>query len=388
MQEWVALFLLPIAAASGWYAAKQHYTKKYLINHTHSLRQAYVRGLNYLLNEKTDKAIDAFATLLVSDVETIETHIALGNLFRRRGEIEKAIEIHEKLIVQGNLSEAQRANAHFELGMDYLRSGLFDRAESILTNLVDHPIYGKSALQQLLQIYQQERDWRKAMECTRRLRLMNKVPRGETAAQFLCELAEEAFAEDRDLDVLRYLEEALREDPKCVRASLSSARMQMRSGRFDLAVQALQNIELQDPAYIPEILAPLRICYQRWNRSAGELIAYLSHLYEAFGCDDVAVCLAERLRAEKGIPEAADYLRRVSEAKPSLKVLSALIDVLLCMDGGGDTQRKDALSGLSSSFGRMLSEKPRYRCAQCGFSGAELHWRCPSCRHWESTKPI
>lgn len=383
MQEW--LLLLPVAAASGWYAAKQHYTKKYLINHTRSLRQAYVRGLNYLLSEKTDKAIDTFANLLASDVETIETHIALGNLFRRRGELEKAIEIHEKLIEQGNLSEDQRASAHFELGMDYLRAGLFDRAESILTNLVDHATYRKSALQQLLQIYQQEKDWWKAVECTRKLKAMNKIPRGETVAQFLCELAEEALAQKRDADAVKYLAEALQDDSKCIRASLLDARTEIRNGHFDRALQALKNIESQNPAYISEILGLLQICYEYSNQPAGGLNAYLSYLWETHGSEDAAVCLAERLRGEKGSEKAADYLQRVLDAKPSLKVLSTLSDLLL--EDGPDKQR-NALTKLSRSLNRMSSDKPRYSCVQCGFTGAELHWRCPSCRHWESTRPI
>jgi lipopolysaccharide biosynthesis regulator YciM len=379
------LLLLPVAAASGWYAARRHYTKKYLINHTRSLRQAYVRGLNYLLSERTDKAIDTFANLLVSDVETIETHLALGNLFRRRGELERAIEIHEGLIERGHLTEDQRASAHFELGMDYVRAGLFDRAESILTNLVDHELYRKSALQQLLQIYQQEKDWRKAIECTRKLKTMNKVPRGETVAQFLCELAEEALAKNRNSEAAEYLAEALRDDSKCIRASLLNARMEIRNGRFAFALQALKNIESQDPAYIPEILGLLKICYEYSGATAGGLNAYLSYLYETYGSEDAAICLTERLRQEKGADKAADYLQRVSDAKPSLKVLSTLSDLLL--EEGHDKQR-NPLAKLSRSLNRMLSERPRYRCAQCGFSGAELHWRCPSCRYWESTRPI
>lgn len=384
MQE-LMIALLPVAAASGWYAARKHYTKKLLVSHTQVLRQAYVRGLNYLLSEKTDKAIDTLAKLLASDCETIETHIALGNLFRRRGELEKAIEIHENLINQDNLSEEQRTSAHFELGLDYLRSGLLDRAESILTNLVDHPVYCKAALQQLLQIFQQEKDWRKAMECTRALQLMGKVPRGETVAQFLCELAEEALREDRLDDALTYVDHALKDDSKCIRATLLKARMQMRESRFHLAVQILQNIESQDPAYLREILEPLGACYEHSQQPAHKLIAYLSYLYETFGCEEAGIRHAEQLKAQYGPDQATEYLQRILDNKPSLKVLHTLTDLLL--EEGADKQRS-AVSKLNSALYRILSDKPRYRCVKCGFSGTELHWRCPSCRHWESTRPI
>lgn len=385
MLQWLILLLLPVAAASGWYAALRHYRRKHLTNHPQTLRQVYVRGLNYLLSEKTDQAIDTFAHLLVNAFETIETHIALGNLFRRRGEIEKAIEIHEKLIDQGELDAEQRASAHFELGLDYLYAGLFDRAESILINLADHPTYRKPALQQLLLIYQQEKEWSKAMECARELKRLGKVPRGETVAQFLCEMAEEKLSHGLVEDGAKFLERALQEDPNCVRATLMTARMHVHAGRFDQALDALKRIESQDSAYLPEILKLLEICHERLNLPTEELHAYLSHLYECFGCEDAAVDLAEQLQAMNATEKAADYLQRVLDEKPSLKVLRALTDVLL---QGGPDEQQQALTNLSLTLVRLQSEKPRYRCVQCGFTGDQLHWRCPSCRHWESTRPV
>ncbi|MCK7576992.1 MAG: tetratricopeptide repeat protein [Chromatiales bacterium] len=304
MLQWWVLLSLPVAAASGWYAAIRYYKKKYLTNRPQDLRQVYVRGLNYLLSEKTDQAIDTFAHLLVSDIETIETHIALGNLFRRRGEIERAIEIHEKLIDQDDLECGTAASAHFELGRDYLHAGLFDRAEGILSNLTDHPSYRKAALQQLLLIYQQEKEWQKAMECARELKSMGKVLRGETAAQFLCEMAEEALQQGLAGDGITYLQRALREDPRCIRATLLTARIQMRSGRFDQALRTLKKVESQDSAYIPEILEPLGVCHERLHLPAEELHAYLSHLYESFGCEDAAVYLAEHLETHKSVGQS------------------------------------------------------------------------------------
>ncbi|MDD5033752.1 MAG: lipopolysaccharide assembly protein LapB [Methylococcaceae bacterium] len=385
MEDWLLLSLLPAAAASGWYAARSHYTRLYFVGHSHSLRQAYCRGLNYLLSEKTDKAIDAFADLLANDFETIETHIALGNLFRRRGELEKAIEIHEKLIEQGKLSQQQRDNAQYELGLDYLRAGLFDRAESIFQNLIDHEAWRKGSLQQLLQIYQHEKDWRKAAECTRHLHDMGKVPRGETVAQFLCELAEETLSSGRKEEAWQYLEEALRGDSKCVRASLLSAKLRMREGRFEDALQSLKHVESQNPAYIPEIIEPLLICHEHLEKSAGELLGYLGYLYETYGFESAAVALAERIRSEQGAGKAIERLQRVLDYRPSLKVLNSLTGLLL--EDAAELP-KEALIRMDRALGRMNADASRYRCSQCGFSGTELNWRCPSCRHWESTKPL
>jgi lipopolysaccharide assembly protein B len=384
MEEWLFLFL-PIAAGSGWMAARSFYRKKYLVKHSDTLRQAYCRGLNYLLHERTDEAINAFADLLAKDSETIETHIALGNLFRRRGEMEKSIEIHEALIARENLSPAQRATAYFELGLDYQRAGLFDRAESIFTNLADHETYRKSALQHLLQIYQHEKEWRKAAECTRQLHAINKLPNGETVAQFLCEMAEETLAANRHEEALTYLERALAEDPKCVRASLLIARLRMRDGHFEAALDVLKRVEAQNPHFIPEIVEPLRICYERLDKSAAELLGYLGYLYDTYGLEGPALALAEQLTINRDASRASEHLQRVLESQPALRPLGVLTGLLLKEDLNA---QKDALIRIDRAIDRLAAGTPRYRCTLCGFSGMELHWRCPSCRHWESTRPL
>ena len=384
MEGWLFL-LLPVAAASGWLAAQRHYARKYLIEHTHSLRKAYCRGLNYLLSEKTDKAIEAFVDLLTNDFETVETHIAVGNLFRRRGEIEKAIEIHEALIVREDLNAQQQESAQFELGLDYMRAGLFDRAESIFQNLVDHEDSRRGAFQQLLDIYQHEKEWSKAMECTRQLQAMGKPPRrGETVAQFLCELAEETLCSDCEKVSRQWLEEALREDPRCARASLLMAKLEMREGRFDEALQTLKRVESQKSDIIPEIFEPLRICHDRLEKPVGELIGYLGYLYETYGFESAALALAESIRSEQGAGKAIDHMMRVLENNPTLKSLNTLTGFLL--EDGAETQR-EVLIRLDRALDRMYSYVPRYLCTHCGFSGSELHWRCPSCRYWETTKP-
>ncbi len=384
MDEWL-LLLLPVAAASGWYAARRHYVRKYLVEHSHSLRKAYCRGLNYLLSEKTDKAIEAFADLLSHDFETIETHIALGNLFRRRGEIEKAIEIHESLIARDDLNSQQHDSAQFELGLDYMRAGLFDRAESIFQNLSDHEGSRKGALQQLLDIYQHEKDWLKAMDCARQLRGLGKVSKGETVAQFLCELAEENLCADHNGVARRWLEEALREDPRCARASLLMARLHMREDRFEEALQALKRVESQNPTLIPEIIEPLCVCHDRMEKCGGELIGYLGYLYESYGFESAALALAERIRSEQGQGKAIEHLQRVLESRPTLKSLNAMTGFLL--QDGAESQR-EALVRLDRALRRLSSAAPRYTCIHCGFTGGELHWCCPSCRQWESTKPL
>lgn len=384
MEEWLFL-LLPVAAASGWYAAWRHYQRKYLVEHSHSLRAAYSKGLNYLISEKTDKAIEVIAGLMEKDFESVETHIALGNLFRRRGEIEKAIEIHESLMARNDLTIQQRDSAQYELGVDYLRLGLFDRAENIFLNLQDHEATQKISLQQLLEIYQHEKDWLKAIKSVRLLRVMGEVPKGESPAQFFCELADESLCNGREEDSRQWLRQALAEDSRCARASLLLAKLQMREGLFEMALQSLRRVESQNAELIPEIIEPLRICYDRMNRPVGELIGYLGYLYETYGYESAALALAERIRSEHGTPKAIEHLHRVLESRPTLRTLNTLTGLLL--ENGGDTHRESLLR-IDRGLDRMILGAPRYGCVVCGFSGSELHWRCPSCRHWESTKSL
>jgi len=383
------LLVLIVAAATAvsWWAAKWYYTHRYFVRHTQSLRQAYCKGLNYLLSEKTDKAIDTFADLLASDVETIETHVALGNLFRRRGEVEKAIEIHEELVRRDTLTDEQRVNAQFELGVDYLRSGLYDRAELIFSNLVDRTSHRRPALELLLQIYQQESDWEKALKCVKDLNQTAKSPRGESAAQFLCELAVSALKAEQSEVARLLVSEALDSNPTCFRALHIRAGFLARAGDPALALEVVQEAGRANPLYIPETLDLLVECFNRLGRSGKELKGYLDDLYQRLGQDQVAVTLANLILADEGRDAAMTYLRGVAEANPTLRILNALMNVLpeheaeIRAEPGVFRLMNDALSGL-------LLRQPRYRCNQCGFSGQELHWRCPSCRQWDSTVPV
>ena len=158
----------------------------------------------------------------------------------------------------------------------------------------------------------------------------------------------------------------------------------MREGRFEEATQTLKRVESQKTGLIPEIIEPLRICHDRLEKPAGELIGYLGYLYESYGFESAAMCLAERIRSEQGSGKAIEQMLRVLDNNPSLKSLNTLTGFLL--EDGAETQR-EALVRLDRALDRMYSFVPRYTCSNCGFSGSELHWRCPSCRYWDTTKP-
>jgi len=385
MEEFL-VFLVPAAAVLGWLGGKWFFGQKALARHTQTIRKGYCKGLNYLLSEKTDKAIETLANLLASDIETIETHVALGNLFRRRGEVQKAIEIHEELLARESLTTEQRATAQFELGLDYLRSGLYDRAELILANLADHPSHQRPALELLLLIYQQEKDWQKALSCVVQLNRIARTPRGETEAQLLCELADSSLVARQYAAADRYLDEALVKDPGCVRAVLRKAELLGRDGYFRPALDLLKTVETSRPAYIPEILRPLIHCHEQLGLPRTELSSYLDRLAARCRHPQVAICRAELVEADQGHGEALTYLREASATHPSIRVLRALVRMQSRIEAV--PEQRSVFQGLADTLDQLVQRQPRYRCSQCGFSGQEMHWRCPSCRQWDSTVPV
>lgn len=381
MQEAV-LALLPVAAASGWMAARKHYTRKYLTDYARPLTRAYRLGLNYLLDEKTEKAIATVSQILEQDYEPLETHIALGNLFRRRGEVDRAIEIHEKLLHEPSLSEAHKERCRYELGMDYMSAGLHDRAESILQSLGRSKSYGRLALQQLLVLYQQERDWRNAIDCVKRLEGVAKPLRGESVAHFLCEMAEDAMSLHRLKDARDLLGQALREDPACVRASIAKAKLEQGNGEYLQAVETLMRIEAQNPRYLPVVLPMLQACWQRQGNEQ-DLFEYLGHLYRDLDVVAAAVAAALLLRESRGVSAALDYLLPVMESHPDASAIGKALEWL----GEDRNPGADRLKRLADVMKEYLSGQSVYHCEECGFHGSELHWRCPSCQSWDSMIP-
>ncbi|MFP5345022.1 MAG: lipopolysaccharide assembly protein LapB, partial [Gammaproteobacteria bacterium] len=269
------LLLLPVAAASGWWLAKRDDKRRTRSGFEFSSH--YFKGLNYLLNEQPDKAIEVFIRMVEVDSETVETHLALGSLFRRRGEVERAIRIHQNLIARPTLSLQQRSQALLELGQDYLRAGLLDRAESLFQELIEKNEHVGNALHLLLDIYQQEKDWRQAIASAKKLQtLFGEDTRG-MVAQYYCELAEQALAGADDRQAEQYLRQALDTDENSVRASLIEADMARRAGDYKAALRALERVEQQDSDFLPEIIEPLRDCYSRLGREA-DMVDYLRRL--------------------------------------------------------------------------------------------------------------
>ena len=221
------LLLLPLAAASGWVTAKRERARP---PRRRDLPEAYFKGLSLLLNEQPDKALQVFMEATEMDGETVEMHLALGNLYRRRGEIERATQIHRNLANRAGLDDELRQLALFELAQDYFKAGLFDRAETLFQDLREAPEHRESACRFLLQIYDQEKEWCDAIAVAEDLARISGEDWSESQAQYCCELVERSLADGKHAPAERQLEAAFQYDPHCVRAVIQHVCWQPKRG--------------------------------------------------------------------------------------------------------------------------------------------------------------
>lgn len=375
-------FLLPVAALSGWGVARIQHPKQSRPD-APSYHAGYLKGLNYLVNEEPDKALDAFIQALEVDTDTVETHLALGGLFRRRGEIDRAIRIHENLIGQPRLTPGQLAAAKRELARDYMRAGLLDRAEDLLQDLVATTAEHTADLVHLLEIYQQEREWEKAGQVAEKLNDMHGQDTRLLCAHFCCELAELRIGAGDDQTARNLLEQARMYDPACVRTSILAGKLEQSQENYPSAITAYEHVAEQDIAYMPVILPQLRECYLK----AGNLASMKPFLEEVARESDlpaVSLALAE-LMYEAENPELAGKMLAGHIARsPSLAGIGKLMDMTDGELAGSQAQVKEVLRTAISS---LREREPVYRCQRCGFEGQTLHWRCPSCKSWGLVKP-
>lgn len=376
--------LLPAAAYSGWWIARRHDVSK-SNKQGNQLSREYVVGLNYLLNEQPDKAVDLFIKLLEVDSDTVETHLALGSLFRRRGEVDRAIRIHQNLIARPQLSLIQRKESLMALGQDYMSAGVFDRAERIFLEVLElSGTHETSSLQGLLAIYQQEKSWEKALEILKKIELSTGNSLEAQAAHYYCEMSQDAMKLGAYDKAHALAKQAFTIDKQSVRSSLILASLEMKDGRFKQAIRSLKQVPEQDHAFLSEIINPLLQCYRELD-AVDECVDYLEHLLESHPRSCVIFVIGDYLRQEKSEDLAIDFVSSALNRYPSIRGLNRLIYWHLESAHGKVRDKLQMLYGITSKF---LENKPIYRCGHCGFSGKLLHWHCPSCKQWGRTKPI
>ena len=374
--------LLPLAAASGWYAAYRDQRKR-PSSKAGGLSQDYFRGINYLLNEQPDKAIELFTQMLEVSTETVETHLALGSLFRRRGEVERAIRIHQNLIARPTLDQAQRAQALCELAQDYHKAGLLDRAESLFLELAEIPEHAEQALGSLMHIYEQEKDWDKAITAGRRLAPAAGQGLDSVIAQYHCELGERALHAGDHVLARSCAADALTIDPRCVRANLLGGRVAENCGQDREAIAIWQKIEQQDAALLDEVIDDMVTAFRRLHEEP-QLLTYLRGLARRQPGIRSLLVLAELIGARDGDSAAQVFMAECLRQMPSVPGLKRLIDLQVAQ---GTPERRLTLSLVKNIIDLLAAQQEGYQCRQCGFRGQALHWQCPACHEWITMQP-
>jgi lipopolysaccharide biosynthesis regulator YciM len=374
--EYWWLLGFPLFFGLGWIAARIDIRQ--IVSESRALPSSYFKGLNFLLNEQPDRAIEAFIEVVKVDPETIELHFALGSLFRRRGEYDRAIRMHHNLFERPGLGADQKLMALAELGQDYLKAGILDRAEEVFKKLEKSP-QAAAARRHLLEIYEQEKDWDRAIEMTK---LVQPDPRD--LAQYYCELAAADSAESRPDAARRHLEAALEANRKCVRASLLLGDLEKSQGNLDQAMEHWKRVESQNPAYLALVAQRLLDAYRETAHDE-EGLTLLTGYLERYPSLDLLDTLFQQTLQAKGPEQAYALVRDELKRNPTLLGLDRLLEAQIIAAGSPDKRRDlELVRSLVHGHTRRLA---RYRCETCGFKARQFHWRCPACGGWETYPP-
>ncbi|RJG04036.1 lipopolysaccharide assembly protein LapB [Noviherbaspirillum sedimenti] len=371
---------MPVFFGLGWIAARVDIRQ--LISESRSLPKGYYNGLNFLLNEQPDKAIDAFIDILKLDPESAELHFALGSLFRRRGETERAIRVHRNLLARPDLPREQQAQAQYELGQDYLKAGLLDRAEESFKGLIDSQ-YSAQARRAVLEIYQREKEWQRAIEAARGLQESGAGLRQTEIAQFYCELAQDELVHTHPDAALALLEQALATDRASVRAAILSGDAYLAKGDAEAALLAWRRVEQQSVPHVALVAQRLMDGYRQVGRPQEGLNLLKSYLAQAPSIDllEVAFKAVLELDGETVANQLiSDELRRT----PTLLGLDKLLEARLASVPPEMRGELTLVKNLVHSYTQKLA---RYQCSHCGFKARQYYWQCPGCSLWETYPP-
>jgi lipopolysaccharide biosynthesis regulator YciM len=374
------LLALPVFFTLGWVAAR--IDLKHLLRESGALPRSYFRGLNFLLNEQPDKAIEAFLEAAKVDPETIELYFALGSLFRRRGETDRAIRVHQNLIEREGLRDDQRLHALAELGHDYLKAGLLDRAEDIFVKLRG-TTRDEEALRALLEIYQQEKEWLKAIDIAEGMPNQTDYLWQKDIAEFHCELASNAILHGRNDEAHCHVDAALAANRKCVRATILLGDLSLAEGRDEQAIEAWTRVEQQNPVYLSLVADKLMAVLHKHGRSAYGSQLLRGYLERHSSLDLLDAAFQSEL--ESGGPEPAYKLvRNELQRNPTLLGLDKLLEARVLVAPAEGRADLELVKNLIHGHTRRVA---RYRCDNCGFKARQFHWRCPACGGWETYPP-
>ena len=375
--EFWQLLLIPVFFGLGWFAARIDI--KHLVRESRALPRSYFKGLNFLLNDEHDKAIEAFTEVIKADPQTIELHFTLGSLFRRRGELERAVHIHQGLLKREELPADLRLQAIQAVGKDYLSAGLLDRAEEAFTRLIGTAL-DLEAKRSLLAIYQTEKEWQKAIDIAREL------PDFATQIEishFYCELATAELMQARPAKAKDLLESAVLAHRQSTRANTLLGDVHVQEGELRKAIEAWQRIEQQNPSYLAVVSQRLLDAYTKLNRQ-GEGILLLRGYLQAYPSLDLLDTVFRLVLDHEGVEAALFLIKDELRRNPTVLGLDKLLETQLIM---ASPERRGDLELVKSIVHAQTRRLARYRCESCGFKARQFYWRCPACSGWETYPP-
>ena len=376
-------WLLPIPAvffALGWIAARIDI--KHLLTESRALPLSYFRGLNFLLNEQPDKAIESFIEVVKVDPQTVDLHFALGNLFRRQGEIERAIRMHQNLLDRSDLPADRRTMASYELAQDFLRAGMLDRAEQLFAKLTGTP-YETQSLAHLISIYEQEKDWAKAIEVTGRVAEINRTPAFREIAQYHCVLAQAALLRSDPPTARAEIDQALAVHRGCARANLIAGDLAMQQEDPAAALEAWQRIETQNAAFLALVADRVADACRRLGERPRALRLLRAWQEQSPSLDLLNALFSLTLESE-GADAAAALIKDELSRNPTLLGLDRLLEAQI---HAAPPERRHDLELVRNLVNQHIKRLGMYRCEQCGFRARQYYWRCPGCQKWETYSP-
>lgn len=397
-EPWWLIFI-PALFALGWLAARFDFRQ--MLRETRTLPDSYFRGLNFLLNEEPDRAIDAFVEVAKLDPETTELHFALGSLFRRRGEMERAIRVHQSLLNRSDLPSAEREHAQHELAQDFLKAGMLDRAEAAFGQLKDSSRYALPALRSLLRIYESEHDWPRAIEVVKTLQGLVEEPVPQIV-HYYCEQAQTALsAKPADIDAANAALDAADHAAKAESGNASSRGALARIAMLRARLARLEQNPKRERLYLESVLADAPefaglvaetlLDSYRQSGQADAGLAVLRQQYEKSPSLDLFNVLFRELRAQQGSAPAWAYAREALRRHPSLLSLDRLLESELsgpAAEGSGEAIVPDGdIALLRSLIHKHTQRLDRYVCRTCGFQPRKYYWQCPGCNAWETYSP-
>ena len=376
--------LLPVAMGYGWFMGRNS-VKQSQHNAKQDLSIKYSTGLNYLLSNQQDKAIEFLLETLTLEDDTVEAHFAMANLFRKRGELDRALKVHEHLVRQKHLPTKAKEQAAFELGRDFLSAGLYDRAESMFHGLLKSKVFGLKSLAYLLQIYQSTNDWQQGLQLKKVIVKSKDKKLLHILANFHCELASVALEKDEFIEVVELLEEALKFDPNSCRANWLLAKIYENHKQYNEACQCYKEIYGQDSEFFPDVIDQMEQCYLALD-AGDEFAAFIKKVYDETGSASALIKYLGYLSDKHGPNKAHDFMLSALKRRPTIKGFKHFIKMQ--MANQSNEQENETLDMIKQLVSAYINVKQRYNCRTCGFNSSTHYWACPSCHDWEQLKPV